>query len=205
MGEVLCVLVNHFAHAADELGPGEPLAGRQLQAEGLEEAEKQRRAPHIAAAVGQDDTPSAACLLPGSTSTLPCKTPRLYCQPKVSIKIQEWSRLGNYGSTLWLLLPDTLKSTFWGFFWVMMPHRGQHLRCGQQVTFYTLSACPAVIFFLISIPLDFPCVDITCVWLRALTSSCPDVLARLPACRQTFSLCWGHSGLHTACERFTLF
>lgn len=47
-GEVLCVLVNHFAHAADELGPGEPLAGRQLQAEGLEEAEEQRRAPHIA-------------------------------------------------------------------------------------------------------------------------------------------------------------
>lgn len=88
-GEVLCILVNHFAHAADELGPRQPLAGRQLQAEGLKEAEEQHMAPCIALllqqlpAAGRHNIPQLllACCL-ASMSYLPCKTPKPPLPPR---------------------------------------------------------------------------------------------------------------------------
>lgn len=117
-GEVLCVLVNHFAHAADELGPGEPLAGRQLQAEGLKEGEERRTAPCIASrsqqlpAAGRHDSPQPlpACCLAARPLRL-AKPPSPRCQPKVNVKIEEWPKLGNYGNTVRLPLPDTQRST----------------------------------------------------------------------------------------------
>lgn len=39
-------------------------------------------------------------------------------QPKFSVKTAEWLRLGSYGNTG--AVPDTLRTSFWGFIWVMM-------------------------------------------------------------------------------------
>lgn len=151
-GEVLCILVNHFAHAADELGPGEPLAGRQLQAEGLKEAEEQRTVPCIASlspqlpAAGWHDIPRLlpACCLAARLLCL-AKTASPCCQLKVNIKTEEWFRLGNYGTMLGLPLPDTQRSTFRGFIWVTMPHRGQ--QAAPHTHAFGLSCCDFIFNF----------------------------------------------------------
>lgn len=80
-----CILVNHFTHAADELGPGEPLAGRQLQAEGLQGAEEQCLCPASSHSC-QLRAAQHPQLLPASTDTLPCKAPKPLLPAKTQCK-----------------------------------------------------------------------------------------------------------------------